>query len=119
MTDTDFEKLYKAYYMQIYSYVMTLVKNPSAAEEITQQTFFKALAKKDSFKNKSKELTWLIAIAKNMAADEFRKSLKRAEFIEDGTTVSETDVLREAENRDMAFCTCLGYNLVVSYDNYS
>lgn len=99
MTDTDFEKLYKAYYMQIYSYLMTLVKNPSAAEEITQQTFFKALAKKESFNNKSKELTWLISIAKNIVADEFRKSSKRAEFDEDKNAVSENFV-QEIENRD-------------------
>lgn len=39
----DFDKLYNTYYMSVYSYVMTIVKNAHLAEEITQQTFFKAL----------------------------------------------------------------------------
>ena len=39
----DFDKLYNTYYMSVYSYVMTIVKNAHMAEEITQQTFFKAL----------------------------------------------------------------------------
>lgn len=32
----DFEKLYNTYYMEVYSYVMTLVRSSAAAEEITQ-----------------------------------------------------------------------------------
>ena len=44
----DFESLYKTYYMKIYSYVMTIVKDSSSAEEITQKTFFKALNVRES-----------------------------------------------------------------------
>lgn len=39
----DFESLYQMYYIKIYSYIMTLVKNADTAEEITQETFFKAV----------------------------------------------------------------------------
>ena len=39
----DFEKLYNAFYMQVYSYLMTLSGNPHTAEEITQEVFFKAM----------------------------------------------------------------------------
>ena len=95
----DFEKLYKAYYMQVYSYLITLVKAPSLAEELTQQTFFKALSKKNSFKNKSGELTWLIAIAKNLAADEFRKDSRKSAYPEEDIP-SRTDIYRDVENRD-------------------
>ena len=45
----DFEKLYNTYYMKVYSYVMTIMKNVHLAEEITQEVFFKAL-KTDTFK---------------------------------------------------------------------
>lgn len=38
----DFDKLYNTYYMEIYSYVMTLIRNAHSAEEITQEVFFKA-----------------------------------------------------------------------------
>lgn len=36
----DFDKLYNTYYMEIYSYVMTIMKNRHMAEEITQEVFF-------------------------------------------------------------------------------
>ena len=39
----DFEKLYSTYYMKVYSYVMNILKNPSEAEEVTQETFMKAM----------------------------------------------------------------------------
>ena len=34
----DYEKLYKAYYLQVYSYTISLAKNREIAEEITQNT---------------------------------------------------------------------------------
>lgn len=43
MDSEDFEQLYKTYYMQVYSYMMTLCRNPELAEEITQTAFYKAL----------------------------------------------------------------------------
>ena len=42
MTSMDYEKLYKAYYLQVYSYTISLAKNREIAEEITQNTFYKA-----------------------------------------------------------------------------
>jgi RNA polymerase sigma-70 factor (ECF subfamily) len=62
---TDFEQLYNTYYMQIYSYVMTLAKNQDISEEITQKTFFKAFTTDRKHTGGSSEFTWLCAIAKN------------------------------------------------------
>jgi len=85
---TDLEKLYVTYYMQVYSYVITIVKNSALAEEITQQTFYKALTGKESFKGRSTEFTWLCAIAKNLACDEIRKNSKQTELPNDTVSVS-------------------------------
>ena len=74
--EMDFEKLYNVYYMQVYSYVMTLIWNAHLAEEITQEVFFKALKNNDSYQGKSSELTWLCAIAKNACMDYLRKKSK-------------------------------------------
>ena len=78
----DYEKLYQSYYLQVYSYIMTIVKNQSLAEEITQNTFFKAITAKRSFKQNSSELTWLCSIARRLAMDEFRKNQKAASLNE-------------------------------------
>lgn len=69
----DFEGLYQTYYMSVYSFVMTIVKNAHMAEEITQQTFYKALHGLSKFGGRSSQLTWLCAIAKNTAFGELKK----------------------------------------------
>lgn len=68
----DFEKLYNMYYMEIYSYVLTITKNSHMAEEITQKTFFKAMNSQSKFRKQSGEYTYLCAIAKNLVYDEMR-----------------------------------------------
>lgn len=96
----DDEKYYKMYYMQVYSYVMTLVKKSDIAEEITQQTFFNAISGKSKFKGKSNEVTWLCAIAKNLAVDEFRKTAKWTELPDE--IVYEDDISEDLVNREMS-----------------
>jgi RNA polymerase sigma-70 factor (ECF subfamily) len=61
----DFEEIYSEYFDDVYRYVYSLCKNSSIAEEITQDTFFKALKSIDSFKGKCKLRVWLCQIAKN------------------------------------------------------
>lgn len=75
----DFEKLYHTYYMEVYSYMMTLARNAHLAEEITQEVFYKAMKTRHPYTGASGELTWLCAIAKNTFLDECRK---RARFQE-------------------------------------
>lgn len=48
-------------------------KNPAAAEEITQNTFVKAMTTKSEYEGSSSPYTWLCAIAKNQCYDYFRK----------------------------------------------
>lgn len=74
----DFEKLYNAYYMQVYSFAVTLMRNSHIAEEITQEVFFRALKNKQSYRAESSELTWLCAITKNLCTDYMRRESKRS-----------------------------------------
>ena len=62
--------------MKVFSYVMTLAKDRNDAEEITQETFFRAISTEKSFKGESESFTWLCAIAKNIFIDEKRRSAK-------------------------------------------
>ena len=73
MRALDYEGLYDAYYMQVYSFLLTLSRDRSLAEELTAQTFYKAVVAKSEFRGEAKELTWLCAIAKNLYADELRR----------------------------------------------
>lgn len=94
----DFEKLYRAYFMEVYSYVMTLVKNADLAEEITQEVFFKALRTKKPYEGKASEFTWLCAIAKNAATDVLRKTSRTQELAEE--IPCESSVERALEEKE-------------------
>ena len=73
------EKLYEAFYMKVFSYVMTLAKDRLDAEEITQETFFRAISTDKAFKGESESFTWLCAIAKNIFIDEKRRFARQDE----------------------------------------
>lgn len=61
----EFEEIYSEYFNDVYKYVYSLCRNSSVAEEITQDTFFKALKSIDSYKGECKLRVWLCQIAKN------------------------------------------------------
>ena len=73
------EKLYEAFYMQVFSYVMTLTSDREEAGEITQETFFRAISTERAFRGESGSYTWLCAIAKNIFIDEKRRNTRYAE----------------------------------------
>lgn len=95
----DFEQLFKTYYMQVYSFVMTLTKNQDVSEEITQKTFFKVMATENKYQGKSTEFTWLCAIAKNLYIDELRKHKATCEC----DVVSDIDLENSLVDEDSAF----------------
>ena len=63
--DESFESVYKKYYSIVYRYLVSLTKDADLAEELTQETFFKALKNIKKYDPSQKMLTWLCAIAKN------------------------------------------------------
>lgn len=69
----DFDQIYQNYFDPVYRYVLSLSENSTVAEEITQETFFKALQSLDQFQGKSNLKSWLCAIAKNQWLAELRK----------------------------------------------
>lgn len=94
----NMEKMYRTYYMEVYSYVMTIVKSTCQAEEITQETFFRAMKSEDRYRGDAGELTWLCAIAKNLCMDLLRKRSKQQELPED--IPLENTVERQLENQE-------------------
>ena len=77
------EKMYEAYYMRVYSYVVTISGSRELAEEITQETFCRAMTKSASFRREADEVTWLCTIAKNLFYDEKRRQKKTGLIPED------------------------------------
>lgn len=71
---TDFQEVYRLYFRDVYRYALSLCRNESLAEEITQESFYKALRSLDSFDGKCKLSVWLCQIAKNTYISMCRKN---------------------------------------------
>lgn len=65
MTNLEFERIYRRYFDRVYRYLLRLSKDQPLAEEITSETFFKALRAIDRFKGDCRIESWLCQIAKN------------------------------------------------------
>ena len=73
MESEQFDEVYRCYFDPVYRYVLSLSGNRHIAEEVTQETFFKALRSLDQFRGNSSMKSWLCAIAKNIWVSEQRK----------------------------------------------
>ncbi len=92
---TDFGEIYNLYMKDVYKYVLAISRNPDVAEEITQETFFKALKSIDKFKGECKISVWLCQIAKNTYYSYCAKEKHRSEHIEEDISFSvEDDVIK-------------------------
>ncbi len=78
--DRDFESIYKEYYTPVYRYLLSLTKDTAVAEELTQETFFKALKNIEKYDPAQKMLTWLCVIGKNAFFTQQRKAGKLTEL---------------------------------------
>jgi len=61
----DFREIYDRYFRDVYRYVLALSRSETIAEEITQETFFKALKAIEKFDGRCRLYVWLCQIAKN------------------------------------------------------
>lgn len=89
----NIEEIYTEYFDMIYRYLLCLTKNADLAEELAQETFYKAIVKINTFREDSKISTWLCKIAQNLWYDEIRKHKKSTLNIEEiAFLISDEDV---------------------------
>lgn len=60
----ELEEIYKLYFRDVYKFIYGLSRNKTVAEDITSETFLKALKSIDTFKGESDVKVWLFQIAK-------------------------------------------------------
>lgn len=72
----DIEKIYEEYFETVNKYLFCLTHNNDISEELTQETFYRAVTKINSYKGECKISVWLCQIAKNLWFDQCRKSKK-------------------------------------------
>ena len=62
---TEFDEVYKTYFNDVFLYIRRLSGDDDLAEEMTSETFFKAMQAIDSFRGDCDVRVWLCQIAKN------------------------------------------------------
>lgn len=94
----DFEKLFRENQGFIYRYLMKLCGNESLAEELTQETFFRAYMNLTGLRNEEKVSVWLCQIAKNTYFAWFNEQ-KRLQPLEDAVIPEQTPDIAEIFTR--------------------
>lgn len=69
----QFEDIYSKYYQKLYLFLLKLSGDQSLAEELTQETLYKAFLHIDQYEGRSTLYTWLCEIAKNSWLAEIKK----------------------------------------------
>ena len=90
----DIEKIYKEYFETVNKYLFCLTRNSDISEELTQETFYKAVKKINTYKGECKMSVWLCQIAKNLWIDQCRKNKKIS-------NLSEEDLINITEQKSL------------------
>ena len=92
---TDFEKLFNDNRELIFKYLVRLSGDSSAAEELTQETFFRAYMNYAGLQDKSKATVWLCRIAKNTCFAWFNEQ-KRTATLDDLASCADAADIEES-----------------------
>ena len=104
----DFEEVYAREFPAVYKYLLALCGNQALAEELTQETFYRAIQNSGTFRGTCKLSVWLCQIGKNLYISQLRKerhrkplSLDEVEQQQAGRTDPEDALLRRDTAMDL------------------
>lgn len=80
----EFDQIYSSYFKSVYLYVMQLSGNEHIAEDITSETFYKAINSADRFRGDCDMRVWLCQIAKNTYFSYLKKNKRELSIDESG-----------------------------------
>lgn len=79
--DTEaFGRLYQNTDKTIYSFILSIVRNPQDAEELMQETFLKIWTSAGGYQSQGKPLAWMFTIARNLCYMRFRDQKHEADI---------------------------------------
>jgi RNA polymerase sigma-70 factor (ECF subfamily) len=98
-SEEAFEELVRRYQRPVFALIVRIVRDPSRAEELAQDTFVKAFRRLETFDGHRKFSSWVLAIAHNTAIDEIRRSGGEASPLEEmGDDVRESRHFTDARD---------------------
>lgn len=116
----DLEKLVKENQSRVYNVCLSILQNPTDAEDISQETFIHIIHNIEKFKNESELSTWIYRVTVNKCLEELRRRKRKKRWarllslggdFDDGVDVPHFDhpgVLLENKERAGLFFSVLG-----------
>lgn len=99
----EFEEIYLAYFQDVYRYLRRVTSNAALAEELTEETFFKAMLGLNKFNGKCDIRVWLCQIGKNLYRNHLKKQKRMTEQdLEEVQVPAEVDLERDLLDRESA-----------------
>lgn len=101
MPNIDIEKIYNEYFKVVYKYLICLTHNQEIAEDLTQETFCKAIKYIEKFQGNCKISVWLCQIAKNLWLNELKKNKKLLiTNLDDMELIGEENIEEDFSNKE-------------------
>ncbi len=100
----EFKEIFEKHSKRIYCLLLSLTRNVSEAEDLTQETFIKCYKKLHSFKEEAKLYTWLHRIAVNCWKNKVRYNQRRGIYKEDSLDdiQGDSDVMHTVRTKDIS-----------------
>lgn len=94
-------KLYEQYVDKIYKFIYFKTHHKETAEDLTSQTFFKALEKIGDYDSKKGQFSsWLYRIAQNTVVDYYRSRKETVDISDVWDLTAKGDIVRDSEFRE-------------------
>ena len=109
----EFWEIYDQYYAKVRRFILALVKDEWAADDLIQETFLRIQENLSNLRDPSKMSSWIFRIAYHLCQDHFRqlKAAKRKESIDEEKIenlgdifIQEELVQKDLEQREMGQC---------------
>jgi len=105
--EMDLFTIHDQYYHRVRKFILASVKNESAADDLTQETFIRIQENLESVRDPEKISSWIFRIAYHLCQDHFRNLKKSSaqEELHDGlVNIEETPVQKKLEQGEMSQC---------------
>ena len=108
----DFGRIYEEYFRELQRYLLSLCRDSRIAEELTQETFFRAVRSAGQFREGSDLRAWLYTIARNVFLDQARRKrnteIQLPRELPDTAGVTLTEALEDREEVLPLLCLLQG-----------
>lgn len=96
----EFKEIYESCEPKVYCFLLSLCRNESLAEELTEETFYQAFLHINQFEGRCEISTWLCQIGKNLYYKEMKRQNRfNSQPITDDISKSNENLFNSMENR--------------------